>query len=182
MIARCCAAALVLSLVALPAPAAAQRGCDWVFDARGMTVTVALRGSAGARLSVNWGDGTASTSRRVLSADGDRAHLVHRYDTPGSYDVVAEAVAPTGSCTSASDAELPAAEEDDDDGDAFTAAILPASGEPTPEADHTFEQPKAMARPVPRAQLPNPEPPRAGVVDTVVRAVRGFLSGLFGGR
>jgi hypothetical protein len=65
--------------------------CQFASEVQGQTVTIAVLGSSGIQLRVDWGDGQLDSTARPTSAERGRAFLRHDYAAPGTYTVKASA-------------------------------------------------------------------------------------------
>lgn len=128
------AAGLALAVMALiPATAAAQPRCQFATSGDGLAITIAVRGTAGLRLRLDWGDGTVESVRRLDDAR-ERGYIRHEYATAGRYTIVAEARDPTGGgCRLESELDVPYPAATDSD--SLTLLPQPGTGpdEPDPE-------------------------------------------------
>jgi hypothetical protein len=119
---------LALLLGLLPSAAAAIPVCKFATGGRDLTLSIALQGSPGLRLSVDWGDGTSSSTTRRLVQSRGRAYLSHTYAAPGQYAVTIDAADADGAgCRMQISPEVPYEGGDDPD----SRALLPSAGAPT---------------------------------------------------
>jgi hypothetical protein len=94
-----------------PTIASAQSApaCQVASDRDGLAVTVAVLGSPGLQLRVDWGDGAFDVARRPTGPGRGRAFLRHEYASAGTYAIRATATTPSGAgCAVDLVAQLPA--------------------------------------------------------------------------
>lgn len=176
---RIAAPLLLAALLAAPSSAAAQPRCQFATGGDGLAVTIAMRGTAGLRLRVDWGDGTVETVRRLDEAR-ERGYIRHEYAAAGRYTVTAEARDPAGGgCRLEATLDVPYPMPDDED----SLAVLPPAGAGPDEPD--VEEPPAREQaPASVPTIAPREPPAGGggPLQEIGRTIRGWLGSLFGGR
>ena len=162
------AAPLLALALALPAAAASgQPVCQFATGGEGMVLTIVLKGAPGLSLRVNWGDGEATSVRR-LDELRDRGYIRHEYRTAGDYDVAVDARDPSGAgCQLNIRVTVPYETPDEEE----TRALLPPPGAPDDLPD---DEPPALPTVAPRPTQPS-GPPGLSLLERILRAIGGAI-------
>jgi hypothetical protein len=161
-----------------PSVAAAQPRCQFATGGDGLAVTIAMRGTAGLRLRIEWGDGTTESVRRLDEAR-ERGYIRHEYAAAGRYTIRAEAREPTGGgCRLEAELDVPYPTPKDED----SQTLLPSAGAPPDEPD---DEPPPLPTVAPRATRPTDRPPPsllAQALEALGRAIGALGDWLWGRR
>lgn len=128
---RIATALALAAMVLVPGTASGQPRCQFATSGDGLAITIAMRGTAGLRLRLDWGDGTLESVRRLDQAR-ERGYIRHEYAKAGRYTITAEAREPTGGgCRLESELDVPYPAATDAD----SLALLPQPGAGPDESD-----------------------------------------------
>jgi hypothetical protein len=177
-------AALGLFAALAPAGADAVPVCRFATGGRDLTLSIAMSGTPGLTLTVDWGDGEVSSTARPSTQTRGRAFLSHTYAAAGQYPVQIEiADATGGGCKMQINPEVPYDGGDDPE----SRAMLPGPRDP-PSSDSLpdFALGAALAEADPPPRGPSrsdenrgrpEEPADSGGIGGLIRSLLGRLLG-----